>query len=172
MNHLNLYKAAIALLAVTAAGCGMPGGTSGIGPVSSNARPVAAPLAAAPLAAPDAHKKLAGKYEGTIEWTIGSETISGTLSLILRFHNKNILGPFKITQNGETEHFRFYGRIKSKTANDALIIFLVYNKIKGGYATGSGNIVNGTFSADAKSKAVGSNPSIPIHFSVTKVPKG
>ena len=176
MKHLNVFKAAIALLAVSAAGCGMPGGTSSIGPVSpagTSGGPMssASRQAAAPLAAPDAHKKLAGKYEGTIEWTVGSQTFSGTLETILRFHNKNILGPFRITQDSETQNYRIYGRIKSNSAGQAVIIFLVYNKAKGGYATGSGTITDGVFNAKAKTHVTGTTPSIPVTFSVTKVPK-
>ena len=176
MKHLNLFKAAIALLAVTAAGCGMPAGTSSIGPVSpagTSGGPVSSVTrpATAQVAAPDAHHKLAGKYAGTIEWEIGSQTFSGTVETTLRFHNKNILGPFKITQDGQLQKFRIYGRVKSKTADEAVVIFLVYNKVKGGYATGTGTIINGVFDGTAKTHVVGTTPSIPVKFSMTKVPK-
>jgi hypothetical protein len=162
--NLSLLRAATILLAVSAAGCGMPGGASSVGAPSS-----VAPQAAAPLGvAPDARKKLAGKYDGTIEWEIGTSVKSGTLDTILRLHRKNILGPFTITMDGQVEHFRLYGRIKSKTPEQAVVVFLIYNNKKGGYATGTGTIVSGVFTGKAKSHAVGSTPSIPISFSVTK----
>ncbi|MGB6522948.1 MAG: hypothetical protein WBE83_14370, partial [Candidatus Cybelea sp.] len=78
---------------------------------------------------------------------------------------------FRITQDSETQNYRIYGRIKSNSAGQAVIIFLVYNKVKGGYATGNGTIVNGVFNATAKTHVVGTTPSIPVKFSMTKVPK-
>jgi hypothetical protein len=68
-----------------------------------------------------------------MEWSEGSKAYSGTLQIRLRFHYKNILGPFRITANGQTHNYRFYGRMKSKTTEEALIVFLIYNT-NGGYA--------------------------------------
>jgi hypothetical protein len=170
--NTSLFKAAIVLLAVSAAGCAMPGGTSNGGPLSSvtpqSAAPLAAPHAAAPSAVPDARRKLAGKYEGTIEWRLGTVAKTGTLETILRLHRKNILGPFRVTEDGVTTPLRIYGRIKSKTKEEAVIVFTIYNAKKGGYATGSGTIADGTFVGEAKSHVVGSAPSILINFSATK----
>jgi hypothetical protein len=163
MKDLGIFKAAIVLLAVTAAGCGMPGGTPSAGPVSSAAR-----QAVAPLAAPDAaNKKFAGTYNGTIAWSIGGQTLSGTLSTILRFQLKNISGPFRMTINGHTKNYRLYGRIKSKTTEEAQIVFLIYNP-KGGYLTGTGTIGNGTFAGKAQSAPAGDQPSSSINFTATK----
>jgi hypothetical protein len=169
--NTSLFKAAIVLLAVSAAGCAMPGG-SNVGPLSSvtpqSTAPLAAPHAAAPSAVPDARRKLAGKYEGTIEWRLGTVAKTGTVETILRLHRKNILGPFRVTEAGETTPFRIYGRIKSKTKEEAVIVFVIYNAKKGGYATGSGTIADGTFVGEAKSHVVGTAPSILINFSATK----
>jgi hypothetical protein len=161
MRDLGILKAAIALLAVTAAGCGMQGGTPSVGPLSSAARQEAAPLA--PL---DANKKLAGTYNGSIEWTIGSETSSGTLEIILRFHDKNSQGPFRITVDGQTYNYRFYGKIKTKTAEEAQLVFAVYNGA-GIYVTGTGTIANGVFAGTAHSPT-GSDPAVAMKFNVTK----
>jgi hypothetical protein len=172
LKDLSIFKAVIALLAVTAGGCaGQQGGTPSVG--SPNVVPLnsVAHQAAAPFAAPDGHnKKLAGPYNGSIEWYKGTSSFSGTVATILRFHAKNILGPFRITANGQTKHYRFYGKIKSKTKEEAVIVFLIYNT-KGGYATGTGTIVNGTFAGRAQN-AAGSDPSIWMSFSVTKNQNG
>jgi hypothetical protein len=162
MKDLGTLKAAIIFLAVTAGGCGMQGGTSSVGILSPATR-----QEAAPLVAPDAHKNLAGIYNGSVEWSKGSKTYSGTLETRLRFHGKNILGPFKITVNGQTHGFRLYGRIKTKTAAEALIVFLIYNT-KGGYATGTGTIANSTFAGKAQTVAAGNNPGVTLDFSAVK----
>jgi hypothetical protein len=162
MKDLGIFKAAIVLLAVTAAGCGMPGGTPSAGPVSSATR-----QAAAPLVAPDANRKFAGKYSGSIAWSIGGQRLIGTLETILRFRAKNIAGPFNMTINGQTRNYRLYGRIKTKTAEEAQIVLLIYNT-NGGYLTGTGTISNGTFAGRAQSAPAGDQPSTSINFSATK----
>lgn len=166
MKDLGIFKVAIALLALTAAGCAGQGGTPSVGPaaVSSVTRQEAASVA------PDGKKKFAGKYNGPIGWSKGSVTYSGTLETILRFHYKNILGPFRITANGKTHNYRLGGRIKSKTSEEAQIVFTIYNT-KGGYATGSGTIANGTFAGTAHSVSVGEDPSVSLNFSATKSQK-
>lgn len=171
MKYLSLWKPTIAFLAVMAAGCGMPGGTSGSGPVGSLTpkTSASAPETAGGQMSPDARRKLAGTYNGSIEWSIGGEVKSGTLQTIVRLRTKNILGPFRITMDGVTQHFRLYGRIKSKSNGEAYIVFLVYSK-KGNYATGNGTILNGVFTGKAQSHPVGSSSTpITISFSVTKV---
>ena len=169
MKDLSIFKAAIALLALTAAGCAGQAGTPSVGPLSSVTRQAAAPLAEP--ANSKLARKLAGKYSGTIEWSKGSSTYSGTLETRLRFHYKNISGPFKITANGTTHNYRIYGRIKSKASGETQIVFLIYNT-KGGYATGNGTIANGTFAGKANSSAAGSDPLISLSFSATKNQKG
>jgi hypothetical protein len=172
VKYFNVFKATMVLSAITATGCAgqtaTPSvGSPSVGPLSSVTR-----QDAAPLALPNGHNKnLAGAYNGAIEWYTGSSTLSGVVATILRFHAKNILGPFKITANGQTHHYRIYGKIKSKTKEEAKIVFLIYNT-KGGYATGTGTIVNGTFSAKAQSTVTGNDPSILMSFSVTKNQNG
>jgi hypothetical protein len=164
MKRFWICETAMVLFTVTAAGCGGQGSTPVAGGVSS-----LAPQAAAPLGY--GHRKLAGVYDGSIEWSRGNKTYSGTLETILRFDNKNIRGPFRITANGKTNPFRFYGRIKSKTSQEAVVVFLVYDT-KGGYLTGSGTISNGTFAGNANAKQGGDGPSVVLQFSATKGKSG
>jgi|HubBroStandDraft_6_1064221.scaffolds.fasta_scaffold526520_2 hypothetical protein len=168
MKDLSIFKATIALLALSAAGCAGQAGTPSVGPPSIGPLSSVTRHEAAPLVTPDGHnKKLAGAYSGSIEWSDGSQKYSGTLATILRFHTKNILGPFKITANGQTHHYRIYGKLKSKTKEEAVIVFLIYNT-KGGYATGTGTIANGTFAAKATSAVTGNDPPISMKFTATK----
>jgi hypothetical protein len=164
MKDFAIFKAAIVLLGVTVAGCAMQGGTPSAGPMSG--APMSSVTRQSSAQLPDGHRKLAGKYKGTVEWFRDGQASSGSLETILRLHNKNILGPFRITVNGQTKHFRLYGRIKSKTAAEATIVFLVYNT-KGGYATGTGKIANGVFAGRANS-AASAPQNVTMTFNVTK----
>ncbi len=170
MKDLGIFKAAVLLLAVSAAGCGMPGGTPSAGPLSSVTGQAAAPVGASREASPLGfrHKPIAGKYNGSIQWTKAGTTYSGTLETNLVFNNKNILSPFKITVNGKKYPYRFYGRIKSKTKASTVIVFLVYNT-HGGYATGAATIANDTFVGKAHSPAGGNGPTnVSMSFSMTR----
>lgn len=161
---MKVFKAAIVLLAVSAAGCGMPGGTLSAPVSSATSQQAATRQGATPLSR--SHRKLAGKYNGSIEWSEGGVMHAGTLETILRFHNKNIIGPFRITEEGQTTRYRLFGRIKSKTSEEAHIVFLVYNT-KGGFAVGTGTIANGTFAGQGNKASAGPDP-ISVNFNATK----
>ncbi len=165
MKNFSIFKAAVAILAAVAAGCaGQAGtGTPSVGPLSSTIQE------AGPFAASGRHKQLAGMYDGSIKLFEGQKTYSGTLQIKLHFHNKNILGPFRITAHGTTVIYRLGARIQSKTSGEAQIVFIIYNR-KGGYATGSGTIANGAFAGTAHSITSANNPVSSLSFSVTKNP--
>lgn len=162
MKGLGLFSVAPALLILAAAGCGMPASvpSAGLGSVAPIQQSVAAPSAKH-----GPHKKLAGKYTGTIEWSEGGLTTSAALETILRFNFKNIRGPFRISETGqETRHLRLYGRIRSKNSETALLALAIYNKA-GNYATGNGNITNGVFFGRLKTVH---GPAVTLQFTATK----
>lgn len=162
---MKVFKAAIVLLAVSAAGCGMPGGTPSAAPVSSaTSRQAATRQEAAPLG--HSRRDLAGKYNGSIEWSEAGVMHAGTLETILRLHNKNIIGPFRITEEGQTTRYRLFGRIKSKTSGEFNIVFLVYNT-KGGFAVGTATVANGTLAGQGSKASSGPVP-ISVNFNATK----
>lgn len=166
-HHLGISKAALLVLALTAAGCGIQGGTPatpGGAPLSSLTRQGATPLG---QAAPLGHRNpLAGKYTGSVDSTNGNTDLTGTLDTTLHFNNKNIRGPFRITLNGVTTKCRIYGRVKSKTSEESLIVFAIYN-LDGGYVVGNGSIKNGTLFGKAKSPP-GAVHNVTVQFTANK----
>ena len=152
------------LAAAVAAGCGGPGGSLGANPSANAFSAVAHPQAVVPA---HGQHKYAGTYNGTLQWSTGSEAVtSAPLVTIVRFHNKNILGPFRFTFNSQKHRFRLYGRVKLKSDGVMHIAFLIYNTA-GGYATGNGTITNGTFVGKAK-LAPGAGPGLTLSFTANK----
>ena len=165
MKNLYIFKGAITLLALCVAGCAMQGGTpSAAPPLSSATQRQTSPVT--PMHAPGKPGPLAGKYDGWIMWSKGTQMYSGVLGVRLRFHKMNALTAFNITANGQTVKYRFGGWCSSKGSGQAQMVFILYNP-KGGYVTGSASIMNGTFSGHGKSPA-GVYPPVWLNFSTTK----
>jgi hypothetical protein len=159
-----IYEAAIALCAAAAAGCATPGGLPGSGALGSAVRQPAAPAAAA------AGLKLAGRYSGSIKWTEGSKSYSGTLKTTIKVKGKDVSGPFDITVDGKTDDLSISGKITSEAKKSAHLSFDLDDP-KGRYATGTATITGKKLTGKASVPASGSKPSVSITFKATKSKK-